>query len=131
MSAIREVDLIAPIEVAGPADDAGLFIAQIPRDVAWASRCTERVLGPVLIEVKALHGHGLPAAVNQLAVFLARSGAMFGLVVYDGPGQVPGPASGFPIAVMHITELREHVRRGNLGSTLVYSRNAVAHGLSR
>jgi hypothetical protein len=43
MSAIREVDLIAPIEVAGPADKASLFIAQIPRDVAWAktSRVTE------------------------------------------------------------------------------------------
>lgn len=92
---------------------------------------TERVLGPVLIEVKALHGHGLPAAVNQLAAFLARSGAMFGLVVYDGPRQEPAPASGFPIAVMHIDELREQVRRGSLGSTLVYSRNAVAHGLSR
>jgi hypothetical protein len=51
--------------------------------------------------------------------------------VYDGPRQEPGPVSGFPIAVMHIDELREHVRGGSLGLTLVYSRNAVAHGLSR
>ena len=79
----------------------------------------ERALGPVLIEVKALQGHGLPAAVNQLAAFLARSGAMLGLVVYDGPRQEPGPASGFLIVAMHIDELREHVRRGSLGSTLV------------
>jgi hypothetical protein len=92
---------------------------------------TERILGPVLIEVKALRGHGLPAAVNQLAVFLARSGATFGLVVYDGPRQEPGPTRSLPIAVMHIADLREHVRWGSLGSTLVYSRNAVAHGLSR
>jgi hypothetical protein len=92
---------------------------------------TERVLGPVLIEVKALQGHGLSAAVNQLAAFLGRSGAMFGLIVYDGPRQRPGPASGFPIMAMHIDELREHVRRGSLGSTLVYIRNAAAHGLTR
>ena len=92
---------------------------------------TEHVLGPVLIEVKALQGHGLSAAVNQLAAFLARSGAMFGLVVYDGPRQEPGPASGFPIATMHIDELREHVRHGSLGSTLVYVRNSAVHGLTR
>ena len=91
----------------------------------------ERVLGPVLIEVKALQGRGLPAAVSQLAAFLAQSGAMFGLVVYDGPRQKPGPASGFPIMAMHIDELREHVRQGSLGSTLVYARNSVAHGLGR
>ena len=91
----------------------------------------ERVLGPVLIEVKALQGHGLSAAVNQLAAFLARSGAMFGLVVYDGPRQEPGPASGFPIVAMHIDELREHVRHGSLGSTLVYVRNSAVHGLTR
>lgn len=88
-------------------------------------------LGPVLIEVKALHGHGLPAAVNQLTAFLARSGAMLGLVVYDGPRQEPGSASGFPIVAMHIDELREHVLRGSLGSTLVYIRNRAAHGLPR
>jgi hypothetical protein len=92
---------------------------------------TEHVLGPVLIEVKALQGHGLSAAVNQLAAFLARSRAMFGLVVYDGPRQEPDPVSGFPIAAMHIDDLREHVRRGSLGSTLVYTRNAAVHGLTR
>lgn len=92
---------------------------------------TERVLGPVLIEVKALHGRGLQAAVSQLAAYLAKSRAMFGLVVYDGPRQEPGPASGFPIIGMHIDELREHVRNGSLGSTLVYARNSVAHGLGR
>ena len=91
----------------------------------------ESALGPVLIEVKALQGHGLSAAVNQLAAFLARSGAMFGLVVYDGPRQEPGPASGFPIMAMHIDELREHVRHGSLGSTLVYVRNSAVHGLTR
>ena len=88
-------------------------------------------LGPVLIEVKALQGHGLPAAVNQLAAFLARSGAMLGLVVYDGPRQEPGPASGFLIVAMHIDELREQVRRGSLGSTLVQIRNRAAHGFTR
>lgn len=46
---------------------------------------TERVLGPVLIEIKVLQGRGLPAAVSQLAAFLAQAGAAFGLVVYDGP----------------------------------------------
>jgi hypothetical protein len=92
---------------------------------------TERVLGPVLIEVKALQGHGLSAAVNQLTAFLVRSRAMFGLVVYDGPRQDPGPASGFPIVAMHVDELREHVRDGSLGSTLVYIRNAAVHGLAR
>ncbi|HET9898895.1 MAG TPA: hypothetical protein VFQ44_28560 [Streptosporangiaceae bacterium] len=89
----------------------------------------ERALGPVLIEVKALQGRGLSAAVNQLAAFLVRSGAMLGLVVYDGPRQEPGRASGFPIVAMHIDELREHVLRGSLGSTLVYIRNRAAHGL--
>jgi hypothetical protein len=39
-----------------------------------------------------------------------------------------GPASGFPIAVMHIDELREHVRDGTLGSALVYNRNSAMHG---
>jgi len=92
---------------------------------------TEHALGPVLIEVKALQGHGLSAAVNQLAAFMVRSRAMVGLVVYDGPRQEPGPASGLAIATMHIDELREHVRRGSLGSTLIYTRNAAVHGLAR
>lgn len=91
----------------------------------------ERALGPVLIEVKTLQGQGLSEAINQLTAYLARSGAMFGLVVYDGPRQKQGPASGFPIVAMHIDELREQVSHGSLGSTLVYSRNAVAHGLPR
>jgi hypothetical protein len=92
---------------------------------------TERVLGPVLIEVKALRGRGLPAAVSQLTAFLAQSGAAFGLVVYDGPHQQPGPANGFPVMAMHIDELREHASRGSLGQALVYARNAAAHGRSR
>jgi hypothetical protein len=78
-----------------------------------------------------LTGHGLLAAINQLAAFLGRSGAMFGLIVYDGPRQEPGPGSGFPIVAMHIDELREHIRHGSLGSTLVYIRNAAVHGLMR
>jgi hypothetical protein len=92
---------------------------------------TERVLGPVLIEVKALEGYGLSGAVDQLATFLVRSGAMFGLVVYDGPRQGSAPASGLPIVAMHIDELREHVRHGSLGATLVYIRNAAVHGHTR
>jgi hypothetical protein len=92
---------------------------------------TERILGPVLIEAKALHGRGLPAAVSELAAFLAQSRAAFGLVVYDGPRQQPGPANGFPVMAMHIDELREHVSRGSLGQALVYARNAAAHGLPR
>jgi hypothetical protein len=92
---------------------------------------TERVLGPVLIEIKVLQGRGLPAAVSQLATFLAQSGAAFGLVVYDGPHQQPGPAKGFPVMAMHIDELREHVRHGSLGSALVHVRNTIAHGLPR
>jgi hypothetical protein len=92
---------------------------------------TEHVLGPVLIEVKALQGRGLSSAVDQLTALLAVSGAMFGLVVYDGPRQEPRPVSGFAIAAMHVDDLREHVRRGSLGSTLIYSRNAAVHGLTR
>jgi hypothetical protein len=91
----------------------------------------EAALGPILIEVKTLQGRGLSAAVNQLAAFMARSRAMFGLVVYDGPRQEPAPASGFAIAAMHIDELREHVRRGSLGSALIYIRNTAVHGLTR
>jgi hypothetical protein len=90
---------------------------------------TGHVLGPVLIEVKTLRGRGLSAAVDQLGAYMVRSRAMSGLVVYDGPSQrAPEPASGFPIAVMHIGELREHVRNGTLGSALVYARNSSAHG---
>ena len=91
---------------------------------------TEQILGPVLIEVKALRGQrGLSATVDQLTAFLVRSKAMLGLVVYDGPHQTPRPARGFPIvAIMHIDELREHVRQGSLGSALIYARNAAIHG---
>jgi hypothetical protein len=91
----------------------------------------EAALGPVLIEVKALQGHGLSTAINQLAVFLIQSGAMVGLVVYDGPRQEPDLASGSRIAAMHIDELREHVRYGSLGSTLIHIRNTAAHRLTR
>jgi hypothetical protein len=91
----------------------------------------ERVLGPVLIEVKALRGHGLQAAVDQLTTFLGRSGAMFGLIVYDGPRQESGPIRDFPIVAMHIDQLRELVRDGILGSTLVHIRNTAVHGLTR
>jgi hypothetical protein len=89
----------------------------------------ERVLGPVLIEVKSLQGHGLSEAVKQLAAFLARSRAMFGLVVYDGPRQEAGTPSGFPIVALHIDQLRERVTDGSLGSTLVYMRNTAVHGI--
>jgi hypothetical protein len=92
---------------------------------------TERVLGPVLIEVKALRGHGLPAAVDQLTTFLGRSGAMFGMIVYDGPRQESGPRGNFPIVAMHIDQMRELVRDGSLGSTLVHIRNTAVHGLTR
>ena len=90
---------------------------------------TERILGPVLIEVKTLRGqHGISAAVDQLTAFLVRSRAMLGLVVYDGPRQASRPVRGFPIvAIMHIDELRDHVREGSLGSTLIYIRNAAVH----
>jgi hypothetical protein len=91
----------------------------------------ERVLGPVLIEVKALRGHGLPAAVDQLTTFLGRSGAMFGLIVYDGPHQESGPVRNFPIVAMHIDQLRELVRDGSLGSRLVQIRNTAVHGRTR
>jgi hypothetical protein len=90
---------------------------------------TERVLGPVVIEVKSLQGHGLPQAVKQFAVFLARSRAMFGLVVYDGPRQEAGAPRGFPIMALHLDELRERVRDGSLGSSLVRIRNAAVHGI--
>ena len=89
----------------------------------------ERILGPVLIEVKALHGRGLPEAVKQLAAFLTRSRAMLGLVVYDGPRQEAEAPRGFPIVALHIDELRERVRDGSLGSMLVYVRNASVHGI--
>ncbi len=89
----------------------------------------ERVLGPVLIEVKSLQGHGLPEAVKQLAGFLTRSRAMFGLVVYDGPRQEASAPRGFPIVALHIDELQQRVRDGSLGSTLVHIRNAAVHGI--
>jgi hypothetical protein len=89
----------------------------------------ERVLGPVLIEVKALQGRGLPEAVRQLTAFLLRSRAIFGLVVYDGPRQEAEAPSGFPVVAVHIDELRERVRDGSLGSMLVYVRNASLHGM--
>lgn len=98
-------------------------------DAVALIRGADAALGPVLIEVKALQGHGLSATVNQLAAFVVRSGANFGLVVYDGPRQ--GPASGFPIAAMHIDELREHVRQGSLGSALIQIRNTAAHSVKR
>lgn len=88
-------------------------------------------LGPVLIEVKSLNGHGLPAAVTQLTTFLGQSGAMFGLVVYDGPVQDPGPIRGFPIIALHVEQLRELVRGGTLGTTLVRTRNNAVHGSTR
>jgi hypothetical protein len=91
---------------------------------------SELAIGPVLIEVKTLRGDGLSAAVDQLGAFMVRSRAMLGLVVYDGPRQHSVRASGFPIAVMHIDELREHVRQGSLGSALVYTRNAAVHGFA-
>ena len=98
-------------------------------DAVALIRGADAALGPVLIEVKALQGHGLSAAVNQLAAFVVRTGANFGLVVYDGPRQ--GSASGFPIAAMHIDELREHVRHGSLGPALIHIRNTAAHGVKR
>jgi hypothetical protein len=89
----------------------------------------ERVLGPVPIEVKSLQGRGLPEVVKQLAAYLARSRAMFGLVVYDGPRQEADAPSGFPIVALHIDELRERVSDGSLGSTLIYIRNTAVHGI--
>jgi hypothetical protein len=91
----------------------------------------EAALGPVLIEVKALKGYGLSAAINQLATFMAKSRAMFGLVVYDGPHQEPVSVGNFAIAAMHIDELREHVHRKSLGSALIRIRNTAVHGLLR
>lgn len=90
---------------------------------------TEQILGPILIEVTALREqHGLSAAVDQLTAFLVRSRATLGLVIYNGPYHEPLPATSFPVVVtMHIDDLREHVRQGSLGSTLIYARNAAVH----
>ena len=89
----------------------------------------ERVLGPVLIEVKALQGRGLTEAVIQLMAFLGRGGGGVGLVVYDGPRQEKGIISGWPVVlVLHIDELRELVNNEALGSILILARNAAVHG---
>lgn len=100
-------------------------------DAVAIFRGAERTLGPVLVEIKALRGQGLTDAINQLATYLGQSGAAFGLVVYDGPRQLPSPIHGLPIVAIHIEDLRELVSQGTLGSTLIYSRNEIAHGMPR
>jgi hypothetical protein len=91
----------------------------------------ERVLGPVLIEVKALRGHGLSAAVRQLATFVIERGASLGLVVYDGPHQEQPQLSGLPVLAMQVDELRRQVESGALGRTLIQARNSFVHGSHR
>lgn len=91
----------------------------------------ERALGPVLIEVKALRGHGLSRVMRQLATFVIERGASLGLVVYDGPHQEQSPLRGLPVSAMQIDELRRHVEAGTLGRTLIRARNSFVHGLHR
>lgn len=88
----------------------------------------ERALGPVLIEVKALRGHGLSTAIRQLATFVIERGASLGLVVYDGPHQEQPPLSGLPVLAMQVDELRRQVESGTLGRTLIQARNSFVHG---
>jgi hypothetical protein len=91
----------------------------------------ERALGPVLIEVKALRGHGLSTAMRQLATFVIERGASLGLVVYDGPHQEQPLLSGLPVLGMQVDELRRQVESGTLGRTLIQARNSFVHGLLR
>lgn len=91
----------------------------------------ERALGPVLIEVKTLRGHGISTAMRQLATFVIERGASLGLVVYDGPHQEQPLLTGLPILAMHIDELRRQVESGALGRTLIQARNSFVHGSYR
>lgn len=91
----------------------------------------ERALGPVLIEVKALRGHGLSTAMRQLATFVRERGASLGLVVYDGPHQEQPLLSGLPVLAMQVDELRGQVESGTLGRTLIQARNSFVHGSHR
>ena len=91
----------------------------------------ERALGPVLIEVKALRGHGLSDAMRQLATFVIERGASLGLVVYDGPHQEQPLLSGLPVLAIQVDELRRQAESGTLGRTLIQARNAFVHGSHR
>lgn len=91
----------------------------------------ERALGPVLIEAKALRGHGLSTAMQQLADFVIERGASLGLLVYDGPHQEQPLLSGLPVLAMQIDELRRQVDSGTLGRSLIRARNSFVHGSHR
>ncbi|MCM3883166.1 hypothetical protein [Frankia sp. R82] len=89
---------------------------------------TERLLGPILVEVKNQRGNvSLTEAFKQLVVIMGQRRATFGLLIYDGPYQDPPPMP-YPIVVMHVDDLHNEVARGTLGHTLVRARNDLVHG---
>lgn len=108
----------------GSAGDGGV-------DAAVLVPGAERALGPVLIEVKALRGHGLSGAMRQLATFVIERAASLGLVVYDGPHQEQPLLSGLPVMAMQVDELRRQAESGALGRTLIQARNSFVHGSHR
>ena len=85
----------------------------------------------MLIEVKALRGHGLSTTIRQLATVVIERGASLGLVVYDGPHQEQPLPSGLPVLAMHVDELRWQAESGTLGRTLIQARNSFVHGSHR
>jgi hypothetical protein len=90
---------------------------------------TERVLGPVLVEIKSrLDGRrSLQDAEQQLLAYLRRSGATVGLLIYDGPCVILSD-SRLPIVALHIDELRQALQSQTLGRLLVRARNELVHG---
>jgi hypothetical protein len=92
---------------------------------------TQRSLGPVLLQVKAFQGRGLPQTIRQHAYPVRERGAMLGLVVYDGPRQDEHVPAGLPVVVMHVDDLRQSIESGDLGRRLIYARNTFVHGANR
>ena len=91
----------------------------------------EQSLGPVLVQVKALSGQGLPQVVQALAYPVDERRAVLGLVIYDGPRQNEQSPGGLPVVALHVDDLGPSLESGALRRKLIYARNSFVHGSRR
>lgn len=112
-------------EAAGPSD--------VRPDLTLLVEGLESRLGLVLVEVSGATSSDqtgrLRSKVDQLAEYVARSGAGLGLLILDGAEPPAGNPYRQLVATLTISQLRQQLAEVGLSAMLLQLRNSAIHGL--
>jgi len=104
----------------------------IRSDLTFLVEGLESRLGLILVEVAGSAGieqSRLRSKSDQLAEYVARSGAGLGLLIVDGPEPPAGIAYRPLVATLTISQLRQQIAEVGLSAMLLHLRNSAIHGL--